>query len=114
MCGFESRGRYQGERTDQGSGLAANECARQRVGFDFSALRLRMADRVGKVPGRKPEAAAAVAGRFESCAIRSGETSRVSDDGSGPENRRARECLVGPSPTLSSVLATTQPVKGPA
>jgi hypothetical protein len=29
-----------------------------------------MADRVGKVPGRKPEAGARALGRFESCAIR--------------------------------------------
>jgi hypothetical protein len=35
-------------------------------------LRSRMADRVGKVPGWKPEVAAEAAGRFESCAIRRG------------------------------------------
>ena len=52
-------------------------------------LRSRMADRVGKVPGRKPEVTARVVGRFESCAIRHGEASRVLDDGTGFETRRA-------------------------
>ena len=33
-------------------------------------LRFWMADRVGKVPGRKPEAGVHAPGRFESCAIR--------------------------------------------
>src|SRR5215470_12841192 len=53
-------------------------------------------------------------GRFESCAIRPGEASRVPDDGSGPENRRAREGLVGPSPTLSAVDAQSDRRRNPA
>jgi hypothetical protein len=51
-------------------GLAANECAPTGVGFNCSALRSRMADRDGKVPGRKPEVTARAVGRFDSCAIR--------------------------------------------
>lgn len=41
--------------------------------FESCMLRLRMADRDGKVPGRKPEAGVHAPGRFESCAIRPGE-----------------------------------------
>lgn len=40
--------------------------------------------------------------RFESCMLRSGEASRVMDDGSCPENSRAREGLGGSSPPLSA------------
>lgn len=71
-----------------------------------------MADRVGKVPGWKPEVAARAAGRFESCAIRLGEASRALDDGTGFETRRAFTALWVRAPL--SPLATTQLVDGTA
>jgi hypothetical protein len=54
------------------------------------------------VPGRKPDVAVRAAGRFESCAIRPGEASRVSDDGSGPENRRGGSPWEFEPPSLRS------------
>jgi hypothetical protein len=71
-----------------------------------------MADRVGKVPGRKPEVTAHVVGRFESCAIRQGRAGRVLDDGSGPENRRTFTGLAGSSPAPSAPGCAIRPADG--
>jgi hypothetical protein len=67
--------------------------------------RSRRAWRVGpeRLYGTRPESERRADARgFESHILRHGEASRVSDDGSGFENRRARKRLVGPSPTLSA------------
>jgi hypothetical protein len=106
--------------------------------FESFMLRSRMADRVGKVPGRKPEVTARAVGRFESYAIRCeyrycpsvalrcpsairryslrGRASRVSDDGSGFENRRAsRPCGFEPRSFRSgcAIRLATEPALKP-
>jgi hypothetical protein len=70
-----------------------------------------MADRVDKVPGRKPEVAARAAGRFESCAIRSG---KVKSLGRPPIRNRVGGQPLGIRASAFRLMATTQLVDGAA
>ena len=76
-------------------------------------LRSWMADRVGKVPGRKPEAAAGAASRFDSCAIRQcAPSAKVVKH--RPDNRRNHDVGRASQLAMAPVSKTGERRKAPS